>query len=339
MSYRPIRLPARTSALLAGLATLLVVGCSERPSAPRAASAPTPRTMQANAAVLRVPDEYPSIQAAVNAAAEGATIQVRAGIYAERVVVSTSGLRLQASKGAVIDGGVSTGIGIHVLGFADHPVLDVEVSGFEVTGFERGIVVQWARGARIHGNDVHHILDRTPPLVLGDGIGIDLVTAQDAEVSENRVHHNGDTGIALRVGSTGNVVRGNWIYGNGTQQGLTLEGRGILLTGAGTNDNQVLENEVLDQNGRGVLVARPAGTAPISGNRIAQNRLHGNQRAGIALMGPVTHNIVEQNDARDNNLSGLPPCYRCNLFDQSIGGNIWKNNLGTLNLTDPVCAS
>ena len=65
--------------------------------------------------------------------------------------------------------------------------------------------------------------------------------------------------------------------------------------------------------------------------------LHENQRGGIALMDAVSGNTVEQNDARGNNLSGLAPCYRCNLVDLSVGGNTWERNLGTFNLTD-ACA-
>ena len=57
----------------------------------------------------------------------------------------------------------------------------------------------------------------------------------------------------------------------------------------------------------------------------------------IAIMAAAIDNFVLQNDARWNNISGLPPCYRCNLFDMSVGSNIWERNLGTFNLTD-ACA-
>lgn len=51
-------------------------------------------------------------------------------------------------------------------------------------------------------------------------------------------------------------------------------------------------------------------------------------------MDAATGNFVLQNDARDNNLSGLPPGYRCNLVDLSIGGNVWERNLGMFSLRD-----
>lgn len=77
--------------------------------------------------VLRVPRDYPTIQAALDAAAEGDTVQVRAGTYNENVVVSTSGVRLRAQGGVVLDGAGLTGTGIHVRGAsAAAPVDGVE---------------------------------------------------------------------------------------------------------------------------------------------------------------------------------------------------------------------
>ena len=197
--------------------------------------------------------------------------------------------------------------------------------------------MQWATSVRVHRNEVHDNVDKMAPLVLGDAAGIDLVTAHFTDVSENTVHHNGDGGILLRVGSTQNTIRHNRVYVNGTQRQADLGARGILATGAGTNDNRIEHNEILANYGRGIMITRPTGTAPITGTVVAHNRVHGNHRSGIAIMEAATGNVVMHNDARDNNLSGLAPCYRCNLFDLSIGGNIWEKNHGTFSGTD-ACA-
>ena len=288
--------------------------------------------------VLHVPRDYPSIQAAVDAAADGDTVQVMAGVYNENVVVSTSGVKVHASGGVVLDGTGLTGIGVHVRGAsAADLVSGVEISNFEIANFERGVVVQWATNVRVHRNEVHDNVDKTPPFVLGDAAGIDLVTAQFTDVSQNIVHHNGHGGIQLRVGSTQTTIRHNRVYENGIQQIADMGAAGILLTGAGTHDNRIEHNEVLANYGQGIRIARPAGTAPITGNLAAHNRIHGNHRSGVAIMDAATGNFVVHNDARDNNLSGLAPCYRCNLFDNSIGGNIWEKNHGTFNGTD-ACA-
>lgn len=288
--------------------------------------------------VLHVPGDYLTIQAALDAAAEGDTVQVNAGIYNENVVVSASAIKLHATNGVVLEGTGLNGIGIQVRGTSSaSPVRDVEVSGFEVRNFERGIIVQWAVDARVHNNEVYQNVDKISPVVLGDATGIELVTTYLCEVSENFVHDNGVGGIQLRVGSTQNTIRANRVYANGTQVITDLGGAGILLTGLGTNDNRVLENEVIGNYGRGIMLTRPTGTAPITGNLVAQNRAHDNYRAGIAIMFAAIDNFVLQNDARWNNISGLPPCYRCNLFDNSSGSNGWERNLGTFNLTD-ACA-
>jgi parallel beta-helix repeat protein len=299
-------------------------------------SASTTATADVN--VLRIPDQYSTIQAAVDAAQPDDIILVAAGTYAENVVITASGLRLRGARGTVIDGTGLNGIGIQVRGAsAATPVTAVEVSGFEVRNFERGIIVQWAVNTGVHHNEVHQNVDKISPVALGDGTGIELVTTHFSEVSGNFVHDNGEGGIQLRVGSTQNTVRANRVQGNGIQRTGDLEGRGILLTGLGTNDNRILENEVVGNYGRGIILSRPLGTAPITGNLVAQNRSHDNQRSGIAIMLAAIDNFVLQNDARWNNISGLPPCYQCNLFDLSIGINVWARNLGTSNLTD-ACA-
>jgi parallel beta-helix repeat protein len=287
--------------------------------------------------VLHVPRDYSTIQAAVNAAAEGDTIQVRPGIYNENVVLTTSDVRLHGSSGVVLDGTNLVGIGISVRGAsAALPVLNVEVSGFEVRNFERGIVVEFAVNATIQRNEIYQNVDKVPPIVIGDALGVDLIETHQSVVTNNFVRDNGDRGIMLR-GSAQNIIRANHVNGNGTQQKANFLGPGIVLTGAGTNDNYILENEVIGNFGRGIILTRPIGTAPITGNVITQNRVHDNYRGGITIMTAAVDNFVLQNDARWNNISGLAPCYQCNLFELISGTNVWKRNLGTFSGTD-ACA-
>jgi nitrous oxidase accessory protein NosD len=288
--------------------------------------------------VRLVPRDYPTIQSAVDDAGDGDTILVSPGVYSENVVISTSHVRLRGAGGDVIlDGSTLTGIGILVRGTSEAlTIADVEVSNFEVSSFERGIIVQFATEAIVSHNYVHDNVDKIAPANLGDGTGIELVTTSASHVSHNVVIGNGFGGIQLRVGSTENAVHHNRVDENGFQS-PTLEGVGIMATGAGTNDNRIEHNDIVGNLGRGVVLSRPTGTEPITGNLVTHNRAHDNQRAGIAIMFAATSSVVVHNDARDNNQSGLPPCYRCNLFDQSIGGNTWDKNLGTFNGTD-ACA-
>src|SRR5262249_24745770 len=282
------------------------------------------------ATVLKVPRDYATIQAAVNAASTAVTIKVDAGVYNENVVISTSALRL-TGEGAVIDGAGLTGTGILVLGTAAQQVADVEVSGFEVRGFQRGIVSQFTTRARISGNDVHDNNKSPAPANLDQATGIDLVTATLSDVSENSVHNNGVAGIQLRVGSTNNVVHANNIFENGALLTTDMGGRGVLVTGAGTIDNEIRSNKILRNFGRGIMISRPVGTVPITGNLVLKNRVHENQRCGVCIMGAAQDNVVLKNDATGNNLSGLAPCRTFNLFDDLPVDNIWKKNQGTSN--------
>jgi parallel beta-helix repeat protein len=286
--------------------------------------------LQAN--LIWVPGHYATIQAAVGAASAGDTIMVAAGVYNENVVISTSGLRLKAIGRAVIDGDGLTGTGILALGTAVQPLADVEVSGFEVRGFQRGIVLQFTTGARIRRNDIHdNNKSPGPPTALDQATGIDLVTAQSSDVSENSVHNNGAAGIQLRVGSTDNLVQANRIFENGALLTADMGGRGVLVTGAGTDDNEIRSNEILRNYGRGIAIARPAGSVPITGNLVLKNRAHENQRCGVCIMGAAQNNMVLKNDVTGNNLSGLAPCLTFNLFDEAPIDNIWRKNQGTSN--------
>ena len=312
-------------------------GLGLRAIAIAATTVTTPGIANAQGEIRHVPRDYSTIQSAVDSASAGDTIMVDAGVYSENVVVSRSNVRLVgAGKNVILDGDSLIGIGIYVKGAsAAVPVTGVEVSNFEVRNFERGIIAQFAANASVMHNYVHDNADKIGPTLLGDGTGIELVTSSSSDVSHNVVIRNGIGGIQLRVGSTGNAIHHNDVNENGWQS-PTLDGVGILDTGLGTNDNRVEYNVIDSNNGRGVLLSRPSGTVPITGNLVAHNQAHGNQRAGIAVMAAATANIIVFNDARDNNLSGLPPCYQCNLVDLSdAGGNFWNKNLGTFNGTDP----
>ena len=110
-----------------------------------------------------------------------------------------------------------------------------------------------------------------------------------------------------------------------------MGGHGVLVTGAGTNDNEIRSNKILRNFGRGIVITRPAGTVPITGNLVLKNRMQENQRCGVCIMGAAQDNVVLKNDATGNNLSVLAPCLTFNLFDDSTVDNIWKKNRGTSN--------
>jgi len=163
---------------------------------------------------------FVSISAALQAAPPGEVVEVHGGPHAERVVIDKPGIKLRGVAaildGSSVDGG--RGIGIHVNG-----VPEVEISGFVVRNFERGIVVQNAMGVVVRQNEVHSNNSKTansaPPLAPGVDLfeGVVLLGAGGSQVFENILRNNGHDGLMIAGGSRNNVIRNNRILNNGAQ--------------------------------------------------------------------------------------------------------------------------
>lgn len=158
---------------------------------------------------------FRSIQPALDLAPPGEVIEVQAGTYSERVVINKP-VKLRASAGAILDGGTAgTGIGIHVTG-----TTNVELSGFIVQNFERGIVFQNVSNSILKGNEVRNNNSRTgPPFTIGitPFEGIVLIGSRNNDIAENFSHDNGHDGIMVTGGSGGNMIHNNRFFNNGAQ--------------------------------------------------------------------------------------------------------------------------
>lgn len=270
--------------------------------------------------VLRVPTDFATIQAAADAAVPGDMIYVAAGTYSENVVIHTSGIRLQGIN-AVLDGTAvgGTGIGICVL-----DAMNVEVMGFTVQNFERGIVLINTSASLVHLNSALFNTDKiADAFFIADGIV--LIDSVGNTVSQNSADNNGHNGILL-IRSSENTVRANQINDNGAQTGAASAGCGIQLSVGGNNNNQLVQNKLL-RNDWGILLN--PGTA--TGNLIAENRSHENGRAGIAVGSAAAGNFILQNNAAGNGLLGLAPSTTFDLYQFGAGVNVWLRNQGTSN--------
>ncbi len=88
---------------------------------------------------------------------------------------------------------------------------------------------------------------------------------------------------------------------------------------------------MVGNNGWGIRIARPA-NSPLTGTLVAQNRVHGNARAGITVMGSaVAGNTIVQNNVTGNSIAGITTsmCYPFDLFDDTPINNTWARNQGT----------
>ncbi len=194
---------------LTGTATLVSCGGSS-------VTSPTPRFL------VGAGGNFGTITDALRAAESGDVIQVLPGTYGERVVVATPGIRLQADH-AVLDGAApglgGTGVGIRI---ASAP--NVEVSGFTIRNFERGIVLENTSNDLVRNNEVLNSTSKSaPPFVVGTTPfeGIVLIASRNIEVTGNFSHDNGCAGLMLTGGTAGSRVQGNRFTGNGSQVGTT----------------------------------------------------------------------------------------------------------------------
>lgn len=288
--------------------------------------------------VIRVPGDYTTIQAAVNAAEPGDKIQVASGVYCEHVVISTSNLQLQSPPGAnraVITGDCAAvnrlGAGIHVMN-----AQGVEIMGFLVEYFEYGIQLMNTTGSRVHLNEARHntTVVRTGVGAGSRGIGIQLQASSSNTVSQNDLHENGRNGINIwgtsaGTPSNGNVVQANRLNDNNLEMAASNGACNLMVNGY-ARDNTITENEVLGTYGVGIMIGPGSAAGAVTGNRFAQNRVHGFGGPGISAQGSgSTGNVIEQNDARGNGLNVASP-RNVDLYDfTNPVANTWARNLGS----------
>jgi parallel beta-helix repeat protein len=278
--------------------------------------------------VLRVPDDFATIQQAVDTAVPGDVIMVAPGTYCEQVIITTDDLTLRTAPGnpAILRGDCETGgFGLRAKGIFVQDVSGVEISGFIIEGFATGIGLQAASGSRVFGNEIRDnvYLGLTP--LAADAVGIMLGRSSFNEIQQNWIHDNGHLGIGLLNGSNSNLIRANRLIDNQAQQ-ATYPGFAcaLMLWGSTNSDNWIVENEITNSLSVGGSAIMIGGGVQI-GNVVGQNRVHGHRGEGIKVMSGSYDNVIEQNNATGNGLNNGG----VDLKDWSTIPNLWQRNLGT----------
>jgi len=297
-----------------------------------------PRLLPERSRVLTVPDAYPSIQKAIDAANAGDTVFVRAGLYDETVVIDKP-LRLQGERRSTTKL-VGRGVGSVVRITAG----DVGVSGITVSGGTDGIEI--APGAHVrrvaltdvaatqnsrdgirstmtggyhriercivsdngqYGMNVHQFLRGVirDCDVLRNGTGLRPAWSWYLLVEGNRVHHNRSTGLLIDS-CYNSTVSGNLVHAN--------RGPGISIYYiAGRN---TIKENILVRNLIGIGISLHWGG--FGENRFYHNDLIGND------------DQVEQTRTGESLFQ---------LWDMggAIGGNFWSDHPGGDGDGDGLC--
>jgi hypothetical protein len=202
------------------------------------------------------------LRSALSQASPGDVVVLRPGRYEGRFVADRPGtaqqpIELCGSDRAVIDGGAyATGYALHLDG-ADH----WSVSGFRVTGAQKGIVVDSSSHVRLSGLRVDRVGDEAVHLRRGsshnlvEGLMISRTGLHDPELGEgiyvgsaesgwcrltdcepdrsddnrlvdNVISHTTAEAIDVKEGTTGGTIRGVRIDGSGTAADSLIDLKG-----------------------------------------------------------------------------------------------------------------
>lgn len=254
-----------------------------------------------------VPDDYSSIQTAVDHAFAGQTIFVRNGVYTEQYFIINKPLSLigENPNNTII-------VGINNIKYPPPNVIqisadNVKVSGFTITnGDQCGIRVETIgsikqpSGVVITGNNIvnntggisdyvgDHLIIANNNISNNSQYGIQLYSSQSI-VSGNLISDNGWEGLV--VGTSNVTVTQNIIANNGFQEANVNRGGLWLIAG---NNYEIYSNNITDNRVFGIQFADNCNNSDVSNNSIIGNDV------GVDLLNFGTDNKVYGNNLENS---------------------------------------
>ena len=209
--------------------------------------------------VIHVPQDYPTIQQAIDAASSGDTIDVAAGTYNETLTLNKSGIILQGADQASVIQGVSGSAVINCSGISGS---ETKIKGFRITNGTYGI--------RCAG-DVTSLTIENNYITYSDIIGIYLESGASAAIKNNSIYYCW-RGIYGSGNNTVDIINNSITWNRGSYGG------GIILYNAVT----LIQNNYFFENWDGAINLYSNSNATIIGNRIYRNSSW-DQAAGLNI--------------------------------------------------------
>lgn len=249
-------------------------------------------TAKASPKIIEVPNDYGTIQAAINNADSGDTIFVHSGTYLENIVVSKPvSLIGEDRNSTIVNGGFSRN------------VINVTANNVVIEGFTIKYSGTNAQDSGIFVENRNHVVVRGNMLT-GNNNGISLSICTDNTISNNMILSNDNYGVYL-YSSANNIVSNNDISGN--DNGVSL------FYSAG---NTVFAN-FASENLYGLFLLSSIN------NVVAANNISSN---GFGLYFLVSGNNTVYHNNIDDIVQGSSDSV--NFWNYTGEGNFWRNYAG-----------
>ena len=269
--------------------------------------------------------QFSRIQDAINASPDGATIQVRSGIYRENLFITHS-LKLMGSGAdkTVLESLSTLKWQDVILALGEiHGVQEVAIEGLTITDIpDGGHAVKASKVASVSVRASNIIYSPSEYWYLGVRGGISLDNVINVRIEENTIQGGGviivrarevvvqdntlnagaaiDVWESMRATIMGNTIEDAWLGSIGAEASMLYIANNTIRRSGGVgiaaNGNNVLiqGNTILNGSGTGVGIG---GKAELKDNIIARNRV------GVSVSG--NGNIIEGNTIQDNHWYGI----------------------------------
>ncbi|MFW6110755.1 MAG: right-handed parallel beta-helix repeat-containing protein [Thermoproteota archaeon] len=240
-----------------------------------------------------VPDDYSSIQEAIDNAVDGDTIFVKSGNYVEILVIRKPISLIGASRNNTIIDGNNTAVR-HVIEVAAD---DVQITGFTIRK-SGGVKYYEKAGVFLNHSSNVNITDNI--ITENFGSGVHLVGSSHNLISGNYIADNQFAAVAMTYSSHNNTIQENTLVDNFD---------GIFVD---VSDHQTIRDNVVESCNDGIDIGDS------SGNTISGNIIRNSYNFGLAIS-RSPHNTIHRN-LLTNNSKGI-------WLTHSPNNKIFQNNL------------
>jgi nitrous oxidase accessory protein NosD len=259
-------------------------------------------TKNVNIYDIIVPDDYPTIQKAIDNSQVGYDIYVRpGGTYKENLYIDIESIQLQGgnSLNTTIDGqGIGPVITISEMSY------NTEISGFTIKnsgiGYD-GIIMQ------SYYNDIH---DNN---IITNGFGVDFQHSSGNEIVANNFQNNGNSdAISIRNGSFASVISNNTMIQN-QQNGI-----GIYIDNF--SDGHLIQYNTISGYNYGIKIDGASKGTVVCENIISNNKI------GVGCVFFSDGNRFFYNTLKKNNVNAYDASI--DRWDNNATGNYWDDYTG-----------